>query len=213
MREQYRLQEKIDAEFQTSAVRLSLSERFAREADPAGALPAGEREARAVVRRREHMLGLAARSVDVRRERAGRLGEAESRPETAVRSTVSRGGTGKAGVPGLNKAGSSPPTSQRWRERVGPLSDHRHGRWDRDTVELLGPAIIDIRSDDAGEMRFVTVEANLDHRELEREGQPAVVELSWEGHDQGSPVNGRGWLVLSDDAKLRGHIWFHKRDH
>jgi len=84
-------------------------------------------------------------------------------------------------------------------------------RWDRDAGELLGPAIIDIRPDGAGEMRFIAVEANLDHRELERDGQPGL-EFSWDGHDEGSPVSGRGWLMLSDEAKLRGHIWFHKGD-
>jgi hypothetical protein len=83
--------------------------------------------------------------------------------------------------------------------------------WDRDAVELLGPAGIDIRPDGTGEMRFIAVEADLDHRELVRDGRPGV-DFSWDGHDDGSPVSGRGWLVLSDDADLRGHIWFHKGD-
>jgi hypothetical protein len=83
--------------------------------------------------------------------------------------------------------------------------------WDGEDVEMLGPAVVDIRPDGTGEMRFIAVEASLDHRELERDGQPGA-EFSWDGHDDGSPVNGRGWVVLSDSAKLRGHIWFHKGD-
>jgi hypothetical protein len=60
-------------------------------------------------------------------------------------------------------------------------------------------------------MRFIAVEASLDHREFERDGEPAA-EFSWEGYDDGSPVSGRGWVLLSDGAKLRGHIWFHTGD-
>ena len=36
--------------------------------------------------------------------------------------------------------------------------------------------------------------------------------LTWEGFDEGDPVNGRGWTVVEEDGSLRGRIYFHLGD-
>ena len=65
---------KAEAEEQTRAARWGFLARFEREADPDRVLPEEERHARGVALRREYMRKLGARSGEVRRERALRLG-------------------------------------------------------------------------------------------------------------------------------------------
>ncbi len=64
------------------------------------------------------------------------------------------------------------------------------GRWrivemdllDRDAIDLLGPAFIEISTDGTGNFRFIAVEGDIDGRQLERGGSPAV-DFSWIGSD------------------------------
>lgn len=83
--------------------------------------------------------------------------------------------------------------------------------WDRDAIELLGPAFIDIGPDDQGSFRFIAVEGWMDIRRVERDGSPAI-EFSWDGHDDSDPARGRGWATLSPDGALRGRIFLHMGD-
>ncbi len=83
--------------------------------------------------------------------------------------------------------------------------------WDRDSIDLLGPAFIEFGRDRAGEFRFIAVEGNLDARAIETEGCPGV-EFSWTGADEGDAASGRGWAVVQPDGWLRGHIYFHLGD-
>jgi hypothetical protein len=46
--------------------------------------------------------------------------------------------------------------------------------WDRDAVDLLGPAFIEIGADGTGSFRFIAVEGDIDGRHVERDGHPAV---------------------------------------
>lgn len=83
--------------------------------------------------------------------------------------------------------------------------------WDRDAIDLLGPAFIEIKTDGTGWFRFVAVEGNLDCKHVEREGHRAV-EFTWDGDDEGDHVSGRGWAQVETGGSLRGHIFFHAGD-
>ncbi|MGH9243443.1 MAG: hypothetical protein ACRD29_03820 [Acidimicrobiales bacterium] len=63
--------------------------------------------------------------------------------------------------------------------------------WDREAMDLLGPAVIELHGNGTGRFRFIAVEGHLDCRDSERHGRPGV-EFTWEG-DDGDPASG-SWL-------------------
>lgn len=83
--------------------------------------------------------------------------------------------------------------------------------WDQEALDLVAPAFIEFGDDGTGRIGFIAVDGWIDWRSAEREGRPAV-EFSWEGSDDGAPVNGRGWAVLDAEDSLRGRIYFHLGD-
>jgi hypothetical protein len=83
--------------------------------------------------------------------------------------------------------------------------------WDRDAIDLVGPAFIEFRADGTGGFRFIAVEGYLDCRYAEH-GDFRRVAFTWEGNDEGDPASGRGWAQLETDGSLRGHIFFHAGD-
>ncbi len=91
------------------------------------------------------------------------------------------------------------------------------GRWritemdQWDEIDLLGSAHITFGGKDGGELVFIAVEADLDVRYGSRDGA-ACAEFSWEGFDDDSPANGRGWAALGTAGRLVGHIFIHKGD-
>ena len=82
--------------------------------------------------------------------------------------------------------------------------------WDRGDLDLLGPAHLTLDRSGLGAMRFLAIEAGIDYRTVQRDGQPSV-EFSFEGNDEGDPISGRGWVVL-DESMLRGRLFFHEGD-
>lgn len=84
-------------------------------------------------------------------------------------------------------------------------------RWDRETIDLNGPAVIEFHTDRRGVFRFVAVEGWMDCRVALRDGRPRV-DFTWEGHDEGDLVNGRGWAAIDGEGRLHGHIYFHLGD-
>lgn len=83
--------------------------------------------------------------------------------------------------------------------------------WDRDAIDLLGPAFIEIRAAGTGSFRFIAVEGDIDGRHIERDGHPAI-EFSWVGTDDCEDASGRGWALVETDGSLVGHIYFHHGD-
>jgi hypothetical protein len=83
--------------------------------------------------------------------------------------------------------------------------------WDRDDLDLVGPAFIEFGADQTGRFAFVAVEASMDYRETPRDGRPAV-EFSWEGNDECDPITGRGWAAVTYDGILSGRIYSHLGD-
>lgn len=83
--------------------------------------------------------------------------------------------------------------------------------WDREAIDLIGPAFIEFGKDRTGRFRFIAVEGCMDCRDAERDGRPGV-EFTWDGSDECDSANGRGWAALEEDGSLRGRIFFHLGD-
>jgi hypothetical protein len=96
------------------------------------------------------------------------------------------------------------PVTGRWRIEAMEL-------WDAEAIDLVGPGFIEFDRDRSGRVGFIAVEGQLDWREMARDGR-AGVEFTWEGADEGDPVSGRGWAVLTGEDTLEGRIFFHLGD-
>ena len=83
--------------------------------------------------------------------------------------------------------------------------------WDCDALNLVAPASIEFAEDGSGSFGFITVQGEMDCREMEQDGRPGV-EFSWEGNDECDPASVRGWAVPRKDGSLRGRIFFHLGD-
>jgi hypothetical protein len=83
--------------------------------------------------------------------------------------------------------------------------------WDRDSIDLVGPAFIEFSADGHGAFRLIAVEGLIDARQVYLDGH-AAVEFSWDGFDDGDRVSGRGWARLEADGSLRGHLFIHCGD-
>lgn len=82
--------------------------------------------------------------------------------------------------------------------------------WSQDAVDLVVPGYIRFAERSrSGDFRFIAVEGATDSFFRIRDGRP-FAEFSWLGEDDGDPKNGRGWAMLTTEAELRGHIFFHQ---
>jgi len=82
--------------------------------------------------------------------------------------------------------------------------------WDNDFIDAEVPGYIDFAKDGLGDFQFGYVRCDIDWRETERDGEPAV-EFSFEGNDEMDSCSGRGWGVVTND-ELDGMICFHRGD-
>ncbi len=83
-------------------------------------------------------------------------------------------------------------------------------RWDREAIELMGPAFI--RFDGSrGDFRFIAVEGEMDCSFTVRNGRPRVA-FTWIGNDECDEASGRGWAQLQSDGSLRGRIYIYDSD-
>lgn len=77
--------------------------------------------------------------------------------------------------------------------------------WDRDAIELLGPAFLEFRPDHQGEFRFMDVHGFMDVRIVHDDGVLRA-DFSWEGEDEGDPTSGRGWAIERPDGSLTSQV-------
>ncbi len=82
--------------------------------------------------------------------------------------------------------------------------------WDRDYLDLEGPAHIKFDKDRLGSFHFGAVRGWTDYRIADVGGAPRV-EFSWEGTNDSDPSSGRGWAAIADD-QLVGRLFFHNGD-
>ena len=83
-------------------------------------------------------------------------------------------------------------------------------QWDKDYIDLVVPGFISIDEDGTGSFKFGMVEAEIDCK-VESFAGTEQLEFSFEGHDEGDPVSGRGWVRIDGDTMM-GHIYFHLGD-
>ncbi|MDR3461933.1 MAG: hypothetical protein P4L76_06440 [Beijerinckiaceae bacterium] len=77
--------------------------------------------------------------------------------------------------------------------------------WDRDYLDLCGPAAITIGTDGRGEIAFDAMEAGLEIAHAR-----APIDFTWIGFDEGDDVSGEGSAELLDDGSIE--IEFAYRD-
>ena len=79
--------------------------------------------------------------------------------------------------------------------------------WDRDYLDLVEPASINIGRGGRGELAFGVVNVSLD-----LEYSQTMVFFTFEGSDEGDEVSGSGSAELQDDGTLEIEIAFHLGD-
>ena len=82
--------------------------------------------------------------------------------------------------------------------------------WDADYINLTGPGYLKIDREGGGFMHFGAVEAALDCR-VEDIDDKHRLEFSFQGFDEGDPIFGRGWAIVSA-SETTGQIYFHHGD-
>jgi hypothetical protein len=82
--------------------------------------------------------------------------------------------------------------------------------WEPASLDEFEPAHLTFESDGKGELAFIAITASVDYRLGTRDGSP-IIEFSWAGDDDGSPISGRGW-AQSGPRGLVGRIFIHDGD-
>ena len=79
--------------------------------------------------------------------------------------------------------------------------------WERDYLDLCGPAMLDIRADGHGEIAFGAFQAS-----LELAYSHSDVSFDWVGFDEMDEVRGSGSAELLDDGSLEIELERHHGD-
>ena len=79
--------------------------------------------------------------------------------------------------------------------------------WDRDYLDLTGPATMTIRADGHGEIAYGAMQAGLD-----LEYGRTIVFFTWEGFDEMTEVRGTGSAELNDDGSIEIEFAYHLGD-
>jgi hypothetical protein len=82
--------------------------------------------------------------------------------------------------------------------------------WDQGFVNEEVEGCFKFNKDGGGKFQFGYVSGDIDYRDVERDGKPAI-EYSGDGNDGMHPAQGRGWAVLDGD-EIKGRIFFHQGD-
>ena len=79
--------------------------------------------------------------------------------------------------------------------------------WDRDHLDLCGPATLVVRANGHGEIAFGAMQASLDV-----DYGPDEIGFTWEGFDEMTEVSGAGSAELQDDGSLQIEFEYHRGD-
>ncbi|MCL2716464.1 MAG: hypothetical protein FWD68_18330 [Alphaproteobacteria bacterium] len=83
--------------------------------------------------------------------------------------------------------------------------------WDNDYLDFLEDGHLTFGKNSEGHFSFGTVEGFLDVRYGVNDGSPCA-EFSWEGHDEGNPISGRGWMMIGASGDGVGHLYMHNSE-
>jgi hypothetical protein len=95
---------------------------------------------------------------------------------------------------------SDNPVVGRWRIIGADL-------WDRDYLDLCGPASMVVRANGDGEIAFGAMQASLDI-----DYGPDEIGFTWAGFDEMDEASGAGSAELQDDGSLEIAFEYHLRD-
>jgi hypothetical protein len=95
---------------------------------------------------------------------------------------------------------SQNPVVGRWRILEADL-------WDRNYLDLCGPAHLSVRADGVGEIAFGAMQASLDV-----DYGPDEIGFTWAGFDEMTEVSGTGSAELQDDGSLLIEFEYHLGD-
>ena len=70
--------------------------------------------------------------------------------------------------------------------------------WDCDYINLVEPGHILVKPDGIGLIVFGAVQANIDYRVEKYKGDEHLA-FTFDGVDEGDPINGRGWAELKGE--------------
>jgi len=79
--------------------------------------------------------------------------------------------------------------------------------WDRDYLDLCGPAAIVIGAEGRGEIAFGAMQATLDI-----EYSQLSIGFAWIGFDEGDEISGEGTAELLDDGSIKIGFNYHNGD-
>jgi hypothetical protein len=79
--------------------------------------------------------------------------------------------------------------------------------WDKQHLDLCGPAFIEFDTQGQGEMAFGALQASIEYG-----FNASGIEFDWSGADEGDQVSGAGWADLREDSCLEGEIAYHNGD-
>jgi len=82
--------------------------------------------------------------------------------------------------------------------------------WNRDAIDLVGPAFIEFTGQ-GGQFHFIVVDGWMACRHKDKNGRPHV-EFTWSGNDECDPASGHGWARMEKDGTLTGRIYIHQGD-
>lgn len=95
---------------------------------------------------------------------------------------------------------SQNPIVGRWRIVEADL-------WDRDYLDLCGPASLMVRANGGGEITFGAMQASLDI-----DYGPHEIGFTWAGSDEGTQISGAGSAELQEDGSLEIELDYHFGD-
>ncbi len=82
--------------------------------------------------------------------------------------------------------------------------------WDSRALNEFEPAQITFGPGQTGELTFIAISASVDYR-LGTSDKSPIVEFSWAGDDDGTPISGRGWARHGPQG-LVGRLFIHEGD-
>ena len=115
-------------------------------------------------------------------------------------SATGEGLKGLAAVAPLATAVAAGIGARRWRIVEADL-------WDRDYLDLCGPATLVVKASGDGDITFGAMQASLDI-----DYGPDEIGFTWAGFDEMDEVNGYGSAELLDDGSLRIEFEYHLGD-
>jgi hypothetical protein len=79
--------------------------------------------------------------------------------------------------------------------------------WDKDFLDMMGPAYIAFDGKAGGEFAFGCVTAGIHCRKTS-----TGVDFTWEGNNEMDEASCDGWAEIQKDGSLKGEIRFHNGD-